>query len=176
MSENNRKIIQGKTVIITIACCLLVIISLVTFLQQIPAMSESRSGRLFDQEYIDALRRIGNIIPQNETIAASSIYPQATYFTNHKVEAPWVGSERALVQFMWKNNISYLLVPAYTFDPKPENTPLLVQLAKKPFEEISDFYTKYISVPRPDGAPTFLLNNTSVSRPDNDNNTRLNIR
>jgi hypothetical protein len=180
MSANSRKkTIQTRTILI-IACGLLIIISLITFLQQVPALSERESGRAFDQEYIDALRHIGDILPQNETLAASEIYPQATYFTDHKVKTPWVRSEKALVQFMWKNNCSYLLVPQYTFDPRPDNTPLLVQWAKKPFVELSDFYAKYISVSRPQN--TNLLNNISDPRPDdnddsnNDTDTRLNIR
>ena len=180
MSANSqKKTIQTRTIVI-IACGLLIIISLITFLQQVPALSERQSGRAFDQEYIDALRLVGDILPQNETLAASEIYPQATYFTDHKVKTPWVRSEKALVQFMWKNNCSYLLVPQYTFDPRPDNTPLLVQWAKKPFEELSDFYAKYISVSRPQN--TNLLNNISDPRPDdnddsnNDTDTRLNIR
>jgi hypothetical protein len=180
MSANSRKkTIQTRTIVI-IACGLLIIISLITFLQQVPALLQSSSGRAFDQEYIDALRHVGDILPQNETLAASEIYPQATYFTDHKVKTPWVGSEKALVQFMWKNNCSYLLVPQYTFDPRPDNTPLLVQWAKKPFEELSDFYAKYISVSRLQN--TNLLNNISDPRPDdnddsnNDTDTRLNIR
>ena len=52
---------------------------------------------------------------------------------------------------MWKNNCSYLLVPEYTSKPQPEdNTPLLIQMASLPSESISDFYAKYISVPKPE--------------------------
>src|SRR5687768_12366539 len=178
MSSNSQKKITQTRAIVIIICGLLIIISLITTLQQVPALSESTSGRAYDQEYIDALRRIGDILPQNETLAASEIYPQTTYFADHKVKTPWVRSEQALVQFMWKNNASYLLVPEYTFDPRPYNAPLLIQLAKKPFDEISAFYSKYISVPKPQNTP--LLNNISDPRPDNDNsindNTRLNIR
>ncbi|HEX6282395.1 MAG TPA: Ig-like domain-containing protein [Nitrososphaera sp.] len=137
----------------------------------------SQSRRTYDQEYVVALRQIADIIPQNETLAATEIYPQVAYFTDHNVKVPWVRSERALVQFMWKNNCSYLLVPEYTSAPKPDNTPLLIQLAEKPFEKISDFYAKYISVPKPepDNTPTPLLNTSSVPQPDN-NNSRLDIR
>lgn len=108
---------------------------------------------------------------------APEFYPQVAYFTDHEVKAPWVNSEKALVQFMWKNNISYLLVPEYTSEPnpKPVNTPLLVQLAKKPFEIISDFYAKYISVPKPEPANTPLPNSSLVPRPDN-NDLQLDIR
>jgi Bacterial Ig domain len=150
---------------------LLIIISLVTSLQQIPALSQSRTT--YDEEYVVALRQIAHIIPQNETLAATDTYPQVAYFTDHKVIAPWVRSERALVQFMWKNNCSYLLVPEYTSEPKPDNTPLLIQLAGRPFERISDFYAKYISVPKPeDNTP--LFNTSSVPRQDD--NSRLDIR
>jgi hypothetical protein len=132
----------------------------------------SQSRRTYDEEYVVALRQIADIIPQNETLAATDTYPQIAYFTDHKVKVPWVRSERALVQFMWKNNCSYLLVPEYTSEPKPDNTPLLIQLAEKPFERISDFYAKYISVPKPDNTP--LFNTSSVPQQDN-NNSRLDI-
>jgi hypothetical protein len=133
----------------------------------------SQSRRTYDEEYVAALRQITDIIPQNETLAATDIYPQVAYFTDHKVMPPWVRSETALVQFMWKNNCSYLLVPKYTAEPKPDNTPLLIQLAQKPFERISDFYAKYISVPKlKDNTP--LSNTSSVPQQDN-NNSRLDI-
>lgn len=139
----------------------------------------SQGLRTYDQEYIEGLRRLADILPQNETLVAAEIYPQVTYFTDHKVKAPWVRSERALVQFMWNNNSTYLFVPEYTSAPQPDNTPLLIQLARKPFEMISDFYAKYISVPKPEPEPdnrtsNLLLNASSVSQLDN--NTRLNIR
>jgi hypothetical protein len=161
MNLKNPAII-GKRTIIIIACGLLIVISLITSVQQIPAVWQGR--RTGDEGYIIALRNIRDTIPQNETIAATEIYPQVTYFTDHKVEVPWLSSERALVQFMLKNNCSYLLVPEYVSERKPDNTPLLIQLAEKPFEKINDFYTEYISVPKPDNIP---LGNSSVPKPDN---------
>lgn len=136
----------------------------------------SQGLRTYDQEYINALRHIADIVPQNETLIAAEIYPQVTYFTDHNVKAPWVRSERALVQFMWKNNSTYLFVPEYTTAPQPDNTPLPIQLARKPFEKMSEFYAQYISVPKSksDNSPTPLLNTSSV--PQLDNNTQLNIR
>jgi Bacterial Ig domain len=136
----------------------------------------SQGLRTYDQEYINALRHIADIVPQNETLIAAEIYPQVTYFTDHQVKAPWVRSERALVQFMWKNNSTYLFVPEYTTAPQPDNTPLPIQLARKPFEKMSELYAQYISVPKPksDNSPTPLLNTSSV--PQLDNNTQLNIR
>lgn len=173
MSISNRKI-RGGRIIAVVSCSLLIVVSIITTLQQIPAMSQNR--RTYDEGYVVALRHISNVIPQNETLAASEIYPQVTYFTDHKVKVPWVKSERALVQFMWKNNSTYLLVPEYTSAPKPDNTPLLIQVAEKPFEKISDFYTKYISVPKPEPEPdtTPLLNTSSVPQPDD--NSRLDMR
>lgn len=70
---------------------------------------------------------------------------------------------------MWKNNCSYLLVPEDTSEPKPDNTPLLIQMAEKPFEIISDYY-QHISKLRSNNVP---LLNTSEPKPDN---TLLNIR
>jgi Bacterial Ig domain len=123
-------------------------------LQQIPT---TQNGRAYDAQLVDALRYIGVIIPQNESLASSEIYPQVNYFTDHKTEAPWVKTEKALIQFMWKNNLTYLLVPDDSSEPPQyEPTPLLVQLAQKPFEKISELYDEYTSVPRSD-------NNTRLS-------------
>jgi hypothetical protein len=157
--------------IVLISCSLLIVISLVTSLQQIPALSQSRIT--YDERYEAALRHIGAIIPQNETLATAQIYPQVTYFTGHEAKVPWVKTERSLVQFMWKNNCTYLLVPEFTTKAEPDSTPLLIQFAEKPFEKIFNFYTEYISLPKhnpnSDNAP---LLNTSIPKPDN---TVLNI-
>lgn len=138
-----------------VSCGLLIVISLITSLSQIPA---TQIGRIYDEELVDALRYIGVIIPQNESLATSEIYPQVSYFTNHNAKTPWVKTEKALVQFMWKNNFSYLLVPDDSSLPTLgyTTTPLFIQLAEKPFEKIFDLYDEYTSVPRPD-------NNTRLS-------------
>jgi hypothetical protein len=159
MIVNNGKD-RSRRIIIVVTCGVLIIISLITSLSQIPATeSATEFVRIYDEELVDALRYIGVIIPQNESLATTGIYPQVSYFTDHNAKAPWVKTEKALVQFMWKNNFSYLLVPDYRSPRTLEHptTPLLIQLVEKPFEKIFDLYDEY----------------TSVSRPDND--TRLNI-
>jgi hypothetical protein len=166
MSVNNRKSRAGR-IITLVGCGLLLVVSLITFQQQIPTISQTT--KIYDKEYINALRHIKDVIPQNETLTTPENYPQVTYFTDHKVKVPWANSERSLVEFMWRTNSSYLLVPEDTSQAKPGNTPLLIQLAEKPFEMISDFYAEYISVPKADNIP---LLNTSVPKADN---TPLNI-
>jgi hypothetical protein len=166
MSAVSRKIGHGRTIVL-VSCSLLIVISLITSLQQIPTVAQTT--KIYDKGYITALRHVAGVIPQNETLATTENYPQAAYFTDRKVIVPWVKSERSLVQFMWKNNISYLLVPEDTSEPKPDNTPLLIQMAEKPFEIISDYY-QHISKLRSNNVP---LLNTSEPKPDN---TLLNIR
>jgi hypothetical protein len=161
MSVNNRKSRAGR-IITLVGCGLLLVISLITFQQQIPTVSQTT--KIYDKEYINALRHIKDVIPQNETLTTPENYPQVTYFTDHKVKVPSANSERSLVEFMWRTNSSYLLVPEDTSVPKADNTPLLIQLAEKPFEKISDFYAEYISVPKADNSP---LLNTSVPKADN---------
>jgi hypothetical protein len=172
-----------------VSISLLIVISLVTSLQQIPAISQNR--RTYDEQYIVALRYIADLVPKNETLAATASYPQVSYFTDHQAKTPWLSSERALVQFMLNNNISYLVVPVDELrGPEPDKTPLLVQLAKKPFEEMADFYAKYISVPKPllplsesNTTNNPLLNNPSSgleqdnnNNNNNNNNTRMDMR
>jgi hypothetical protein len=144
MSVNDRKIKTTRTITI-IGCSLLIIISLITFQQQIPTVAHTT--KIYDKKYVNALRYIGDTIPQNATLATTENYPQVTYFTGHKVKVPWVSNERSLVEFMWKINSAYLLVPEDLSErPSSDNTPLLIQIAQKPFEKILDYYNQYISM------------------------------
>jgi hypothetical protein len=146
MSVNIRKC-KVRKIITLIGCGLLVLVSLITFQQQIPTISQS--SKVYDREYIDVLRKIGDLVPQNETLATSESYPQVTYFTDHKVKVPRVASEKSLVEFMWKTNSSYLLVPYHPPQPKIDS-PLLVKFVERPFEQVFDYYTKHISKQKPD--------------------------
>jgi hypothetical protein len=172
MSLNNRKS-RGRRVGAAIGCGLLIVISLITFQQQISTsdlLGEPRTyDKIYDKEWISAIGRVADTIPQNETMATIGSFPQVTYFTDRKVIDPWVKSESSLVQFMWKNNCSYLLV-SEGIRNKPNNTPLLIEIAEKPFEIISDYYDEYMSQLKAAKAPSF---NTSEPKPDN--NTRLSI-
>ena len=144
MSVNDRKIKTTRTITI-IGCSLLIIISLITFQQQIPTIAHTT--KIYDKKYVNALRYIGDTIPQNATLATTENYPQVTYFTGHKVKVPWLSNERSLVEFMWKINSAYLLVPEDLSErPSSDNTPLLIQIAQKPFEKILDYYNQYISM------------------------------
>ncbi len=144
MSVNDRKIKTTRTITI-IGCSLVIIISLITFQQQIPTVAHTT--KIYDKKYVNALRYIGDTIPQNATLATTENYPQVTYFTGHKVKVPWVSNERSLVEFMWKINSAYLLVPEDLSErPSSDNTPLLIQIAQKPFEKILDYYNQYISM------------------------------
>ena len=135
LSLNNRKDRVRK--LITVICCgVLVLISFITFQQQIPTIS--KTSKIYDREYIDALRKVGILIPLNETLTTSESYPQITYFTDHKVRVPPVHSEESLVEFMQKVNSSYLLVLYHKPQPKNDNTPLLVKIAENPIGKASN--------------------------------------
>jgi hypothetical protein len=54
---------------------------------------------------------------------------------------------------MWKINSSYLLVPEDTSEPKPVNTPVLIQLVERPFQKIFDYDAEDTSEPKPDNTP-----------------------
>jgi hypothetical protein len=171
MSVNSRKTRSRRTIAI-ISCGLLIVISLVTSLQQIPTIAQTT--KIYDEKYISALRRIGNIIPQNETLTTSENYPQVAFFTGHKVKNASVKTERALVQFMWKFNSSYLLVPKDNSEPGPDATPLLIQIAEKPFKTVFDYYDEYISKLESQNSPLFPQN-TSLLNISEEDNTPLKI-
>jgi hypothetical protein len=145
MSVNIRKCTVRKTITI-IGCSLLVLISLITFQQQIPTILQA--SKVYDKEYIDALIKIGDLIPENETLATSESYPQVAYFTDHKVKFTRPASGKALVEFMWKTNSSYLLVPYHTPEPKLDNTPPLIQFVNQ--------YDTQIGMQKPDNIPLTL--------------------
>jgi hypothetical protein len=142
MSLKNQESISRRTITV-IGCGFLVVISLVTFWLQIPTIAHTT--KIYDKKYIDVLGHIGEFIPQNETLATTENYPQVEYFSGHEAKVPWLSSERALVQFMWKVNSSYLLVPEDTSEPPPDSAPLIIQAAEKQFEIISDYYDEFIS-------------------------------
>ena len=149
MSVNTRKCIVRK-IITVIGCGILGLVSLITFQQQVATISQ-----VYDSQYIDALRKIGNFVPQNETLATSERYPQVTYFTDHKVKVPRVASEKSLVEFMWKTNSSYLLVIYHPPQPKIDS-PLLVKFVETPFEQVFGNYTKHIYKPKSDNIAVSL--------------------
>jgi hypothetical protein len=146
MNPNNRET-KTTRIIIVLSCSILVFVSLITFQAQIPTIS--KTTKIYDKGYISALKNVGNLIPQNETLITSENYPQVTYFTDQKVKVPWrADSERSLVQYMLKINSSNLLVPDETSPSEPDTTPLFIQLVEKPFEKIFDYYYDYISLPK----------------------------
>jgi hypothetical protein len=138
---------KARRIIVVLSCGLLVVVSLITFQEQIPTIS--KTTKIYDKEYISALRNVGNRMPPNETLTTTENYPQVLYFTDHKVRVPWEAeTEKSLVQFMWKINSSYLLVPEDNYAPELDKTPILIQLVEKPFEKVFDLYYDYISVPK----------------------------
>lgn len=170
---NNQKR-KGRRIIAAVSCGLLIVISVITFQQQI-FLSDvigypgNDDNKIYDKEWIGTLKRVVDVIPQNETLASIGSIPQVTYFSDRKVISPWVQSERSLVEAMWKNNCSYLLISTVIL-PKPSNTPLIIEMAEKPFEKISDYYDEYISKLKSHDTP---LLNTSDPEPEN---TRLSLK
>jgi hypothetical protein len=173
MSMNNQKR-KGRRKIAAVSCGLLIVISLMTFLGQISISDVigypgNEDNKIYDKEWISTLKRVVDIIPENETLASIGSMPQVVYFSDRKVISPWVESERSLVEVMWKNNCSYLLISEVIWR-KPNNTPLIIEMAEKPFEIITDYYDEYISKLKPNNTP---LLNTSEPKPDN---TRLSLK
>jgi hypothetical protein len=130
--------------IIVLSCGSLVVISLITFLQQIPTIS--KTPKIYDREYIDALKKVGSLVPQNETLTTSESYPQITYFTDHKARVPQVHSEKSLVEFMRKINSSYLLSLYHKPQPRNDSIPLLIKLVENPIGIASNHKSSSVSL------------------------------
>jgi Big-like domain-containing protein len=133
-------------IIISFVCGILIVVSLLTFMEQIPAIPIT--DKIYEKEYVRTLEAIGNLVPTNETLTTNTNYPQTVYFSDHKVKIPRVDSESSLVRFMWNINSSYLLIAEDISISEADKTPLLVQLVEKPFEKIFDYYYESVSEPK----------------------------
>lgn len=148
---NNRK----TRITVVLVCIFLVVISVLTLLEQLSTIPITR--KIYDKKYISGLDTIGNLVPQNETLATNTNYPQVTYFTDHKVRLTKVDSESSLVRFMWNINSSYLLIAEDTLVSEPNRTPVLIQLVEKPIEKIFNYFYYNISAPKPKPSATLAL-------------------
>jgi hypothetical protein len=104
------------TKIATSACISLAFISIMISQQQMLKVSEVT--RIYDRQYVNALRDISEVIPHGELVATSGNVPQVRYFTDHEVIRTTAGFlvkvenfGRATIEFMQKNNCSYLIIP-----------------------------------------------------------------
>jgi peptidoglycan/xylan/chitin deacetylase (PgdA/CDA1 family) len=138
------------TKIAVITCVFLIFHSIIIFQQQALTVSKTR---IYDKEYANELRDIARIIPQGECIAAPVNVPQVSYFTDHEVmrinagfRVPVENFGLATIEFMQKNNCSYLIIP----DDAPfasQHPPALypkakVQTLDKLLEKIGDYKTE----------------------------------
>jgi hypothetical protein len=131
-------LINGKSdqrkLITALGCGTLILISLLTFQQQVPSISNS--PKVYDKLYAGVLKEIGTIIPPNESLVTSENYPQVGYFTEHKAKFVRVDSEKSLLEFMLRINSSYLLVSYYLPHPRVDKTPLFIKLVETPIKKI----------------------------------------
>ena len=82
--------------------------------KQLPYFLGSVSSRvnMYDETFASAVSNISNFVPKNETLVVTSSSGVIKYFTGHPVKIPWrVNSQEKLVEYMTKNNFTYLVVP-----------------------------------------------------------------
>ena len=95
----------------------IVVISLITSISVI----ESETGLYdkilysyvepYNKQFIPTISNIANQVPPSEPIVISLPSSQFAYFVGHKLIIPWGSySEKSLVYFMVRNNLSYLVV------------------------------------------------------------------
>lgn len=137
---------SGITKIATSACISLVFISIIISQQE--ALKVSDVTRIYDRQYVNALRDIAKVIPQGERVAAPRNVPQIGYFTDREVILTNAGFlvqvenfGRATIEFMQKNNCSYLLMPedaSFASEHPPGSYPKTkVQILDRLLENIS---------------------------------------
>jgi Bacterial Ig domain len=142
---------SSATKIVTSACISLVFLSIITSQQQ--SLRVSEVTRVYDRQYVNALREIAKVIPQGEIVAAPGNVPQISYFTNHEVIrtnagflVPVENFGRATIEFMQKNNSSYLIIPEDASFASEHPSGLYpktkVQILDKLLEKIGDYKTE----------------------------------
>ena len=148
MSIDHQKSRATKIAVIT--CVSLIFLSIIISQQQ--SLRVSEATRIYDKQYVNALRDIAKGIPQGECITTPQNVPQVSYFTDHEVIRTTAGFlvpvenfGRATIEFMQKNNCHYLIVPENTSFAS-EQTPGLypktkTQILDKLLENIGEYKT-----------------------------------
>jgi hypothetical protein len=97
----------GRTGIL--AAIALVIATLIGSLN-LSGVASSRSV-IFDQQFVDALRKVETFIPPGSVVVTSTNSPFVLYFTNRIAKVPiGVSSEKSLLDYMVSRHYNYLLV------------------------------------------------------------------
>jgi hypothetical protein len=66
---------------------------------------------LYDKSELDTIRHAVQMVPHNESIVTPNQAPIVSYFTDHRTIVPYdVKSEKQLVNFMHRWNVTYILV------------------------------------------------------------------
>jgi hypothetical protein len=118
---------------------------------QIPFFGPFHSTtNVYDDSFIQAVSNISNFVPRNETLVVTASSAVIKYFSGHPTKIPWkVNSYPSLVQYMSKNNFTYIVVPkirgtgSSVETLKPLFTTNGLQDLKKDFQKIGDFKTQY---------------------------------
>ena len=76
----------GEKIAITLPILLLAL-SIVIFLQQIPMVAYNNT-KIYDKVFVTVLREFGNDVPEGSSIIASANGPQLAYFSGHKIKIP----------------------------------------------------------------------------------------
>jgi hypothetical protein len=88
---------------------LIIAATLVSFQQQTETMANPNSI-IYDRQFVEAMRNISRVLPDNERLVVSSNGPIVTYFTGHTAVVPWpVTSKQGLVNYMHQRGYSFLL-------------------------------------------------------------------
>jgi hypothetical protein len=96
---NAEKSVETKVAVT--GCTLLILASIGIFVQQTPEVTGD--AKIYDSDYVDVLRTIGDNLPEGGVVIASANGPQTGYFTGHEIKIPrGVDSLKSLVEFMEK--------------------------------------------------------------------------
>jgi hypothetical protein len=100
---------------------------------------------VYDDSFTQAVSNISNFVPRNETLIVTtrSAVPVIKYFTGHPTTRipSNVTSYESLVQYMSKNDFSYLVIPKISRSQVESKIEL-----KNDFIKIGDFKTKYSKI------------------------------
>jgi hypothetical protein len=125
-------------------CTLLILVSIGIFVQQTPGVTGN--AKIYDSDYADVLRAIGDDLPAGEVVVVSANGPQTEYYTGHEIKIPrGVDSLKSLVEYMWRNNSTHLIVFVRQSSEEmlgPVFSRSGVQSLDKPFEKVGQYATE----------------------------------
>jgi hypothetical protein len=109
----------------------------------IPNVSDN--AKIYDSKLVSTMKVIADGLPEGAVVVASANGPQTEYLTERTIKIPrGVDSLKSLVEYMWRNNSTYLIVFVSQSSEEmlgPIFSRSGVQHLEKPFDKVANYTT-----------------------------------